>query len=77
MNNTLLEKGRDLKRRGIVVCGSSAAIFAPVLLMISRGGTQRLVLYVLIACWAFDLALGLWFIVRGNKLMQQGSESNG
>ncbi len=77
MNNPLLDKGRDLKRRGIIVCGSSAAIFAPVLLMISRGGTQRLVLYVLIACWGFDFALGLWFIVRGNKLMQQGSESNG
>jgi hypothetical protein len=77
MNSPLVEKGRDLKRRGVIVCGSSAAIFAPVLLMISRGGTQRLVLYVLIACWAFDFALGLWFIVRGNKLMQQGSESNG
>lgn len=77
MNNTVLEKGRDLKRRGIVVCGSSAAIFAPALVFISRGGPQRLVLYVLIACWAFDFALGLWFIVRGNKLMHQGSESNG
>ena len=77
MTNAVVEKGRDLKRRGITVCGSSAAIFAPVLLMISRGGTKRVVLYVLIACWAFDFALGIWFIVRGNKLMQQGSESNG
>ncbi len=75
MNNPLVEKGRDLKRRGIVVCGSSAAIFAPALLMISRGGAKRLVLYVLIACWSVDFALGLWFIIRGNKLMQQGSNN--
>jgi hypothetical protein len=77
MSNAVVEKGRDLKRRGVTVCASSAAIFAPALLLISRGGTQRIVLYVLIACWVFDLALGGWFIVRGNKLMQQGSESNG
>ncbi len=77
MNNAKVEKGRELKQRGITVCGSSAVIFAPVLLIISRGGTHRMVLYVLIACWLFDLALGIWFIVRGNKLMQQGSEGNG
>ena len=75
MNNTLVEKGRELKQRGITVCGSSAVIFAPVLLLISRGGTQRVVLYVLIACWLLDFALGIWFIVRGNKLMQQGSDN--
>lgn len=73
MNNALVAKGRELKQRGIIVCGSSAAIFAPALLFISRGGTKRLITYVLIACWLFDFALGLWFIVRGNKLMQQGS----
>ena len=75
MNNTLVEKGRELKQRGITVCGSSAVIFAPVLLLISRGRTQRVVLYVLIACWLLDFALGIWFIVRGNKLMQQGSDN--
>ena len=77
MSNAQVEKGRELKQRGITVCGSSVVIFAPVLLMISRGGTQRIVLYVLLACWLFDVALGIWFIVRGNKLMQQGSEGNG
>jgi hypothetical protein len=77
MNNPVVEKGRDLKRRGVTVCASSAAIFAPALLLISRGGTQRVVIYVLIACWVVDFALGSWFIVRGKKLMQQGSESNG
>lgn len=75
MNNALVEKGRELKQRGITVCGSSAVIFAPALLLISRRGTQRVVVYVLIACWLFDLALGIWFIVRGNKLMQQGSNN--
>lgn len=74
MNNTLTKKGRELKQRGIIVCGSSAAIFAPALLFISRGGTARVVFYVLIACWLFDFSLGLWFIVRGNKLLQQGNE---
>jgi hypothetical protein len=23
------------------------------------------------ACWIFDIALGIWFIVRGNKLIQE------
>ena len=73
MNKALVEKGRELKQRGITVCGSSVVIFAPVLLLISRRGTQRVVLYVLVACWLFDFALGLWFIIRGKKLMQQGS----
>ena len=77
MNNVLVEKGRELKQRGITVCGSSVIVFAPVLVLISRGRTPRVVLYVLIACWLFDLALGIWFIVRGNKLMQRGSECNG
>ena len=77
MNKELVEKGRELKQRGIIVCGSSVVIFAPALRMISRGGAQRTVLYVLLACWLFDVALGIWFIVRGNKLMQQGSEGNG
>ena len=77
MNNELVAKGRELKQRGIIVCGSSVVIFAPVLRMISRGGTGRAVFYVLIVCWLLDIVLGIWFIVRGNKLMQQGSESNG
>lgn len=77
MNNSLVEKGRELRQRGTTVCGSSVVIFAPVLLLISRGGVQRRVLYVLIACWLFDVALGIGFIVRGNKLIQQGNESNG
>ncbi len=77
MKNASVEKGRDLKQRGIIVCGSSVVIFAPALRMISRGGTQRVVFYVLLACWLFDVALGIWFIVRGNKLMQQESEGNG
>ncbi len=77
MNNALVEKGRELKQRGIIVCSSSVIVFAPALGIISRGGTGRAVLYVLIACWLLDIVLGLWFIVRGNKLIQQGSESNG
>ncbi len=77
MNDTLVAKGRELKQRGIIVCGSSVAIFAPALVMISRRGTARAVVYVLVACWLFDLALGMWFVVRGNKLIQQGSETNG
>ncbi len=75
MNNALVKKGRELKQRGITVCGSSVALFAPVLLLISGGRTQRVVWYVLIACWIFDFALGLWFVVRGNKLIQQGSDN--
>lgn len=77
MNKGMLEKGRELKQRGITVCGSSVVIFAPVLLMISRNPTQRVIIFVLLACCLFDVGLGIWFIVRGNKLMQQGSESNG
>jgi hypothetical protein len=77
MNNALVEKGKELKQRGMIVCGSSVVIFAPVLRIISRSGTPRAVIFVLIACWVFDLVLGIWFIVRGTKLMQQGSESNG
>jgi hypothetical protein len=77
MNETVV-KGRELKQRGIIVCGSSVAIFGPVLAMMSRrGNTNPVILYVLFACWVFDLVLGVWFIVRGNKLIQQGSESNG
>ncbi len=76
MNNALVEKGRELKQRGIIVCGSSVVIFAPVLRILSRRATEGIVLYVLLACWLLDLVLGVWFIVRGNKLMQQGNESN-
>jgi len=43
----------------------------------SRNPTQRVIIFVLLACCLFDVGLGIWFIVRGNKLMQQGSESNG
>lgn len=50
MNDTLVAKGRELKQRGIIVCGSSVAIFAPALVMISRRGTARAVVYVLVAC---------------------------
>lgn len=78
MRNDLVVKGKELKQRGIIVCASSVAIFGPVLAMMSRrGNTNPVILYVLFACWAFDLVLGIWFIVRGNKLIQQGSESNG
>jgi len=78
MTNDIVVKGRELKQRGIIVCVSSVAIFGPVLAMMSRrGNANPVILYVLFACWAFDLALGIWFIVRGNKLIQQGSESNG
>lgn len=73
MNAPMVEKGRELKQRGIIVCGSSVAIFGPVLGMIARRGANPVVIYVLAACWTFDLALGIWFIVRGNKLMQEGS----
>jgi hypothetical protein len=77
MNDTVA-KGRELKQRGVIVCGSSVAVFGPVLAMMSRrGNANPIILYVLFACWAFDLALGIWFIVRGNKLIQQGSETNG
>ncbi len=77
MSSALVEKGRELKRRGIIVCGSSVAIFLPVLRILSRRGPERIVIDVLFACWLLDLALGLWFIVRGNKFIRQGSESNG
>ena len=70
-------KGQELKQRGIILCGSSAAIFAPALLMLQHRGMRPLVLYVLAACWLADFAIGLVFIVRGNKLLQQGSERNG
>jgi hypothetical protein len=78
MTNDMVVKGKELKQRGVIVCGSSVAVFGPVLAMMSRRGqTNPVILYVLFACWVFDLALGIWFIVRGNKLIQQGSESNG
>ena len=78
MNAEAVDKGKKLKQQGIIVCGSSVAIFGPALAMMSRrGNANPTILYVLFACWAFDLALGLWFIVRGNKLIQQGSENNG
>jgi hypothetical protein len=78
MNAEVIDKGKKLKQQGIIVCGSSVAIFGPALAMMSRrGNANPTILYVLFACWAFDLALGLWFIVRGNKLIQQGSENNG
>ena len=72
-----LKKGAQLKQTGIIVCGSSVAVFLPALLMMQRRGINSMVLYVLFACWIFDLAFGLWFIVRGNKLVQQGSDRNG
>ncbi len=78
MKAEVVDKGKKLKQQGIIVCGSSVAIFGPALAMMSRrGNVNSTILYVLFACWAFDLALGLWFIVRGNKLIQQGSENNG
>ena len=78
MNAEAMDKGKKLKQQGIIVCGSSVAVFGPALAMMSRrGNANPTILYVLFACWAFDLVLGIWFIVRGNKLMQQGSESNG
>jgi hypothetical protein len=70
-------KCQELKQRGIILCGSSAAIFAPALLMLQRHGMGPLVLYILAACWLADFAIGLVFIARGNKLLQQGSERNG
>lgn len=70
-------KGEELKQRGIVLCGSSCAIFAPVLLILQRHGISSLVLYILLACWLADFAIGLAFIARGKKLLQQGSEWNG
>ncbi len=77
MNETV-EKGKRLKQQGILVCGSSVAIFGPVLAMMTRrGNANPVILYVLFACWAFDLVLGIFFIVRGNKLIEQGSERNG
>ena len=71
------QKGQQLKQTGIIVCGSSVAVFLPALLMMQRRGVSDLVFIVLFACWMFDLAFGLWFIVRGNKLTQQGSDRNG
>ncbi len=71
------EKGQRLKQTGIVVCGSSVAVFAPALFMMAKRGTNPVVLYVLLACWVVDAVFGISFIVRGNKLMQQGSERNG
>ncbi len=72
----LRQKGQQLKQTGIIVCGSSVAVFLPALMMMQRRGVNPIVLYVLFGCWLFDLAFGLWFIVRGNKLIQ-GSERNG
>jgi len=69
-------RGEQLKQTGIVVCGSSVAVFAPALTIMARRGTNPLILYVLIAFWLMDLGLGISFIVRGRKLMQ-GSERNG
>lgn len=72
----MLAKGKELRQRGTIVCASSVAIFAPVLMMMARRGINRMILYVLAVCWLTDIALGVWFIVRGRKLMQE-SESNG
>jgi hypothetical protein len=71
------KKGAQLKQTGILVCGSSVAVFLPALMMMQRRGLSPIVLYVLLVCWFMDLAFGLWFIIRGNKLLQQGSERNG
>jgi hypothetical protein len=71
------KKGAQLKQTGILVCGSSVAVFLPVLLMLQRRGISPIVFYVLFACWFMDVAFGLWFIIRGNKLLRQGSKSNG
>ncbi len=71
------EKGRQLSLTGTVVCGSSVAVFLPALLMLTKRGASNAILYVILACWFADFAFGLWFIVRGRKLMQQGSENNG
>jgi len=76
-SEAMRQKGQQLKQTGIIVCGSSVAVFLPALMMMQRRGTSPLVLYILFACWFFDLAFGLWFIVRGNKLIQRGSERNG
>ena len=65
------DKGRELKQRGIIVCGSSIAIFGPALTMMARRGTNSVILILIAACWVFDIALGIWFIVRGNKLIQE------
>ncbi len=70
-------KGAQMKQTGIIVCGSSVAVFLPALMMMRRQGISPVILYVLLACWVMDFAFGLWFIIRGNKLMQQGSERNG
>jgi hypothetical protein len=72
MTITSADKGRELKQRGIIVCGSSVAIFGPALTMMSRRGTNSIILMLIAACWIFDIALGIWFIVRGNKLIQEG-----
>lgn len=77
MSNALVEKGRELKRRGFILCRSSVVIFLPVPRILSRRGMAGIVVDLLFACWMVDLVLGIWFIIRGNKLMQQGSESNG
>ncbi len=74
---TPAQKGQQLKQTGILVCGSSVAVFAPALFMMAKRGTNPIVLYVLLACWVVDAVLGISFIVRGNKLLQQGSERNG
>ncbi len=71
------EKGRQLSTMGTVICGSSVAVFLPALLMMQRRGTNPVILYILLAFWLMDLVFGITFIVRGRKLMQQGSEKNG
>lgn len=71
------QRGGQLKQTGIIVCGSSVAVFLPAMMMMYRRGVSPVVLFILFGCWLFDLAFGLWFIVRGNKLLQQGSERNG
>lgn len=71
------KKGQQLMQTGTIVCGSSVAVFLPALLMMQKRGVNPVVLYVLFGCWLFDLAFGAWFIVRGKKLLQQGSEKNG
>jgi hypothetical protein len=70
-------KALELKQRGIILCGSSCAIFAPVLLMLQHRGMSTLVLSILLACWLADFGIGLAFILRSKKLLQQGSERNG
>lgn len=71
------ERGQRMKTMGIVIAGSSVAIFFPALSMMSQRGTSPVILYILLAFWLMDMIFGLVFIVRGRKLMQQGSENNG